>query len=559
MDGNGTVLAESVSVADTSDRAVDEVASPVFDILPDLISGTETEVLVNARLTHDGHAPSLAIDGESTEDVEIDGEVARGVDVTTLRDDTHSVGELTRRAEDGGSIEPLVETGLELGDCHKSPLELSGLSVLGVVGQDLEESVDGGITREVVLVGDVLTFFRIRREDLGTPRTVEESTSDVLESEESGDDGDTELDRSRSLGISRPVTLFAREDELRTTDGSSHVVVVSEASALERTEHGTPDVLTCDGLPIVEVDDTVDVPLCGGVIIGPGVLPGSTVRTSHGISHGVLGADHAVEVGTSTSGRGLGVGLSVLGVEVSGVGGIGDGLEGRTSDLLGTVQEVFLVGADVGDTTGITLVDFTGTSCALVQNVLFVDVGDLVEAPKRESDLPDSSIVQVETEAGEGTFLDTNHGVKRSVVTILVEGTNGEVSLRGPVDLTVGEDVVVRARDTITRFEDVEEPKNVVRVGFAVVSHVRVLSCGGSSGVAIDVKVTNIVVTSTTATKVLLGLSFVLVLEAFVFEVGEVTHVGSIGVGKNLTNVIRNSNSLQSSSCDESDESENKS
>lgn len=70
-----TILAEGISVSNTSDGAVDVVASPVLDILPDLVGSTGTEVLVDHRLTHNSHTPSLAIDSETTEDIKIDGEV----------------------------------------------------------------------------------------------------------------------------------------------------------------------------------------------------------------------------------------------------------------------------------------------------------------------------------------------------------------------------------------------------------------------------------------------------------------------------------------------------
>jgi len=70
-----TILAEGISVTNTSDGAVDVVTSPVLDVLPDVIGSTITKVLVDHRLTHDSHTPSLAIDGETTEDVKIDGEV----------------------------------------------------------------------------------------------------------------------------------------------------------------------------------------------------------------------------------------------------------------------------------------------------------------------------------------------------------------------------------------------------------------------------------------------------------------------------------------------------
>ncbi len=548
----GAVLGEGVSVADTSDGAVDVVAGPELDVLPDLVGGAGTEVLVDAGLAHDGHAPGLAIDGETAEDVEIDGEVAGGVDVAALRDDLHAVGELTLGAHDGGRVEPLVEALAELGDRHKGPLELSGLGVLGVVGQDFEEGGDGGVAGEVVLVGDVLAFFRIGREDLGTPRAVEEGAGDVLEGEESGDDGDAELDGAGGLGVGAPVALLAGEDELGTADGGSHVVVVGEASGLKGTEHGAPDVLTGDGLPIVEVDDTVDVPLGGGVIIGPGVLPGGAVGTGHGVGHGVLGADHAVEEGAGAGVGGSGVGLAGLGVEVGGVGGVGDGLERAASNLLGAVQEAGLVGADVGDAAGVTLVDLTGTGGALVQDVLFVDVGDLVETPEGERDLPDGSIVQVEAEAGEGALLDTDHRVEGSVVAELVEGADGEVGLGRPVDLAIGEDVVVGARDTVSGLEDVEEPQDVVGVGLGAVGHVGVL--GGSGGGAVAGNFTDIVAASTGAFEVGLGLSFMRVLEAFVFEVGEVTHVVGVGMVEDRVNVIRDVDSLLADSLGGNDE-----
>jgi len=450
--------------------------------------------------------------------------------VTTLRDDTSSVGELTLGGEDGGRVEPLFKTSDELLSSHGSPLELHIRSALGVVLENLEEGVDGSISREVVFVGDVFTFFGIRREELGTPRTVEESTSDILKSEHGWENGDTELDRARSGGVSLPVASKTRRSELRTANGSSQVVVGGETSGLERTEHVTPSVFTSDGLPIVEVDNTVDVPLGGAIIIRPRVLPGGTVRSHHRISHLVLGSDHTVEVGTSTSGGGLGIGITSLGVEVSGVGGVGDGLEGRTSNLLGTIQVVRGVGTDVGNTTRITLVSLTSTSSTLVENVGFVDVGDLVKTPKREGDLPSSSIVQVETETSEGTFLNSDHGIESSEVTILIEGTNGEVGLRSPVDLTVGKNIIVGTGETKSRFEDVEEPQDVIGIRLGGVGHVRVLG---------DVGGADVVRSSTSTNEVLRRLSFMFVLEAFVLEVREITHVVIVGVIEDVGEMIR--------------------
>eukprot|EP00754_Rhynchopus_humris_P029459 Rhum_TRINITY_DN15218_c2_g1::Rhum_TRINITY_DN15218_c2_g1_i2::g.145409::m.145409 len=470
------VEVRQVGVADAGKHGALEVARVLLRCLPRLVRRAGAELLVQRVLAHHRHSPRLAVDGQTSDGVDRHREVAARVDVAALRHHTHAVRHLADRRQDRRVLEELLEAVDQLLRRRAAVAdERVGARAARVVHQRLVQRLQRRQAREVVLVRHVLTLLRIGGEDLGAPRAVEERTLLGLQRLEGGQHADALLHRRRHVVEVLPRALLVRLLRGVATDRSRQVVVRREAEGLDRAEHRGPHVLAGDGLPVVEMDQAVRVPLRRLIIVGPRVLPRASVVAVQGVDHLVVRPDDTVVHGTRSL---LHAGLRrqarrVLG-EVGDVAGVRHRLQVGTRRLRHTVLEVGGVGAQVDDATRVAVLPAGGAGRRRVQDVALVHRHDVVTAPQRQRNLPHSRVVQVQAVARQRTLLDGDDGVELRRLAVLVEGTDVQVRLRRPVHLSVRQDVDVRRRQAPAAVEDRQQPLQVVRVRQRRVRHVRV-------------------------------------------------------------------------------------